>query len=102
MSGWIAVVVAGLGCFLLRFAMIAVTDRYQLPAVLQRCTEYVMPASFAALAAVALSGAGAGGPEPALLVAAAATAAVALRRGPSSAVLCGMFVVWVLPAVGAV
>ena len=99
MSSWLIVLAAGIGCFGLRGAMVALVGRRALPTWLDRAAEFVMPASFAGIGAVALTGAGAGGPQPPVLLAAAITGAVATRRTPPVAVLCGMMVLWLDAAV---
>ena len=96
MSGWIALLFAGLGCFGLRFGVVAVIDRWTLPTWLDRAAGFVMPASFAALCAVSLLAQGGNGPDLALPVAGVATALVGGRRSPALAVACGMAVIWSL------
>ena len=94
MSAWIALAVAGVGCFALRFGVVAVIDRRAMPAWLDRAAGFVMPASFAALCAGALVGSTGDGSGLALPVAGVATGLVASRRSPSVAVVCGMVVLW--------
>ncbi len=93
MSGWTAVVLAGLGSFALRFAIVAVIDRWQMPPWLEQLSGYVMPASFAGLCAAALLAPRVGGSGGAL-AAALVTGTVATRRSPSVALLGGMCTLW--------
>ena len=95
MNAWIAVVVAGLGSFCFRFAVVAVIDRWTVPAWFEHCSRYVSPASFAALAAGALLvPQGGAGPDPVLPAAAVVTVVCARRWNASVAVVAGMLAIW--------
>jgi branched-subunit amino acid transport protein len=102
-STWAAVLLAGLGSYCFRFGVVAMIDRWNVPAWHERSSRYVMPASFAGLAAGALLARHGGtGPDPTLLVAAVATAVVTRRWSPSVGVGAGMVVIWVAQLAGAV
>jgi len=101
MNAWIALVLAGVGCFALRFAAIGAADRWSMPGWLDRASGFVMPASFAALCSGALLGPGSDGAGVGLLVATAVTAGVAMRRSPSHAVASGMVAIWAFDLVAA-
>jgi branched-subunit amino acid transport protein len=102
MSIWLTVLAAGFGSFLFRVSMVAVADRVLLPATLERGTELVAPAAFAALAATAVAGAATGVAltEAIAPLAAVAIAALAVLRTGSShaAILAGMPTLWLLNA----
>ena len=95
MSVWISVLLAGAGCFALRFGIVTLVDRRPLPAWFEPATAFVIPGSLAGLCAVMLiapiTSDGAG---PAVAIAAATTAAVACRRSSAAALACGMVVIW--------
>ena len=81
MNTWIVIVAVGLGSYLFRLSMIILTDRIAMPPYLERASGLVVPAAFAALAAVV-----------------AAVIAV-LRTGSSqAAILVGMPVLWIATA----
>ena len=81
MNTWIVIVAVGLGSYLFRLSMIILTGRITMPPYLERASGLVVPAAFAALAAVV-----------------AAVIAV-LRTGSSqAAILVGMPVLWIATA----
>lgn len=96
MTAWLAVVLAGLGSFGLRFGVVSVIDRFELPAWFERVSGLVMPAAFAGLTAVALAPPFTSAVPTALPVVAAATATVAVARVRSAAwaVAAGMAALW--------
>lgn len=96
MTAWLAVVLAGLGSFGLRFGIVSIIDRYTLPPSFERLSALVMPAAFAGLTAVALATPVSSTLPTALpvLTAAAITIAVARVRSPSWAVAAGMSALW--------
>lgn len=96
MDIWIAVVLAGAGCFTLRFGVVTLVDRRPLPAWFERAGDYVVPGSLAGLCALLLVtpvASGDGGLT--LMVAAMTTAAVSRSRSSAVALTCGMMVIWV-------
>ena len=100
MTAWVAVVLAGLGSFGLRFGVVSIIDRFSLPPTFERLSALVMPAAFAGLTAVALAAPFTGSLTTALpvLTAAAATIAVARLRSPAWAVAAGMSALWLVEA----
>ena len=101
MSIWIAVVLAGLGCFTLRFGVVTLVDRRPLPAWLHRSTDFVVPGSLAGLCALLLvTPIASGGAGLTVVVAAATTTAVARRRSSAVALTCGMAVIWIAGLAG--
>jgi branched-subunit amino acid transport protein len=102
MSVWLTVLAAGFGSFLFRLSMVAVADRLVLPATMERGTELVAPAAFAALAATAVAGAATGvvlTQAVAPLAAVAVAVLAVLRTGSShAAILAGMPTLWLLSA----
>ena len=100
MTAWVAVVLAGLGSFGLRFGVVSIIDRFTLPARIERLSALVMPAAFAGLTAAALSTPLTGALPTALLVLAAAcvTIAVARLRSAAWAVGAGMSALWLVQA----
>ena len=74
---------AGAGCFALRFGIVTLVDRRPLPTWFEPATAFVIPGSLAGLCTVLLiAPITSGGTGPALGVAAATTAVVARRRSP--------------------
>jgi len=51
MNAWLVVLAAGLGSYLFRLSVVTLADRIALPDSLERATELIAPASFAAIAA---------------------------------------------------
>ena len=101
MNAWIAVVLAGLGCFSMRFGVVAFVERRPLPGWFDRATVFVVPASLAGLCALALVvPMVAGGTGTAFALATLTTAVVASRRSSAIALLSGMLVIWVAAAAG--
>jgi branched-subunit amino acid transport protein len=102
MSTWIVIVAAGLGSYLFRLSMIVLFDRITMPAYLQRASELVAPAAFAALAAAgiaaACSGLGITGATAPLAAVAAAVIAVLRTGSPQAAILAGMPALWIATA----
>ena len=80
MNAWTVILAAGLCSYLFRLSMIVLFDRITMPARLQRASELVAPAAFAAMAASGI--ATAWHPSPARRRGAAAVIAV-LRTGSS-------------------
>jgi branched-subunit amino acid transport protein len=102
MNAWTVILAAGLGSYLFRLSMIVLFDRITMPAYLQRASELVAPAAFAALAAAGVAAAcgGLGMTRAAApLVAVAAAVIAVLRTGsPQAAILAGMPALWVATA----
>jgi branched-subunit amino acid transport protein len=102
MNAWLVVLAAGLGSYLFRLSIVTVVDRISMPASVERATELIAPASFAALAATGVASACVGVPPAEALPPLAATvvAVVAVARTGSSyaAVLAGMPTLWVVTA----
>ena len=98
MNAWLVVLAAGLGSYLFRLSVVAMADRITLPPSLERTTELIAPASFAAIAAtgVGTSYLGVAPIEmlPPLAAVAAAVIAVARTGWSYAAVLAGMPVLW--------
>ena len=96
MSVWAAALLAGVGCFTLRFGVVTLVDRRPLPLWVERATAFVVPGSLAGLCAVLLLvPIASGGAGLAVVLAGITTAAVARRRSSAIALLCGMSVVWI-------
>ena len=87
-----------LGSYLFRLSMIVLFDRITMPAFLERASQLVAPAAFAAMAAAGLATAcmGQGTVQAAPSLAAVAAAIIAVLRTGSSqaAILAGMPVFW--------
>jgi branched-subunit amino acid transport protein len=96
MTAWLAVALAGLGSFGLRFGVVSIIDRFTLPPSFERVSALVMPAAFAGLAAVALATPITSAVPAALPVigAAAVTIAIARVRSAAWAVGSGMSALW--------
>lgn len=98
MNAWFVVLAAGLGSYLFRLSVVTLADRITMPASLERATELIAPASFAALAATGIANSFAGvAPLEALPpLAAVGIAVLAVARTGSSyaAVLAGMPALW--------
>ena len=94
MNAWTVILAAGLGSYLFRLSMIVLFERITMPAYLQRASELVAPAAFAALAAAgvaaACSGLGMTGAAAPLAAVAAAVLAVLGTGSPQAAILAGM------------
>ncbi|HZB48497.1 MAG TPA: AzlD domain-containing protein [Mycobacteriales bacterium] len=100
MSVWIAIVLAGLGSYLLRMLPVALLGRFPTPAWLDRAGVLVAPVAFAALAATAVAG-GAGMDTNVLarVVAVTVAAGVAHRTRSTAATLAvGMAALWIASA----
>ena len=89
MSAWIAVIVAGAGCYALRISLVAVLGDRQPSERLVRSASYVMPAAFASLAAAALVHTADAGSAHAVApaIGATVTATVAVRTSSSTTAL---------------
>jgi branched-subunit amino acid transport protein len=102
MNAWTVILAAGLGSYLFRLSMIVLFDRITMPAGLQRASELVAPAAFAALAATGVATAcmGLGVTRAAAPLAAVAAAIIAVLRTGSSqaAILAGMPALWITAA----
>jgi branched-subunit amino acid transport protein len=102
MNAWTVILAAGLGSYLFRISMIVLFDRITMPAYLQRASELVAPAAFAALAAAGVAAAcgGLGITRVAAPLAAVAAAVIAVLRtgSPQAAILAGMPALWVATA----
>jgi branched-subunit amino acid transport protein len=102
MNVWIAIVAVGLGSYLFRMSMVTVVDRVRMPAVLERASELVAPAAFAALATTSVATAclqvGAVQAAPPVVAVAVAVLAVLRTGSPHAAVLAGMPALWVMAA----
>ncbi len=98
MNAWLVVLAVGLGSYLFRLSVVTLADRITMPATLERATELVAPASFAAIAAtgVASSCVGVAPTEALPPLAAVGVAVVAVARTGSAyaAILAGMPVLW--------
>ena len=94
MNAWIVILAAGLGSYLFRLSMIVLFDRITMPARLQRATELVAPAAFAAMAAagIATTCMSLGVARAAAPLAAVAVAVIAVLRtgSPQAAILAGI------------
>src|SRR5262249_4759083 len=82
MNAWTVILAAGLGSFLFRLSMIVLFGRITMPAYLQRASELVAPAAFAAMAAAGLATAcmSLGATRAAAPLAAVAAAVIAVLR----------------------
>jgi hypothetical protein len=102
MNAWTVVLVAGVGCYLLRLSMIG-SERIRLPARLDATATLIAPAAFAAIAITSIASAAlnAGMPHAFAPPAAVAVGAVATARfgSPAAAMLAGMPTFWILMAV---
>ena len=98
MNAWFVVLAAGLGSYMFRLSVVTLADRITMPASLERATDLIAPASFAAIAAtgIANSCVGVSPTEtlPPLAAVAVAVVAVARTGSSSAAVLAGMPVLW--------
>lgn len=103
MTAWLAILVAGALSYAFRLAPAALSGRVQALRRLERVAVYVVPATFAAVAAAGVLGratAGTGALAPVPPVAAVAVAVVVARRTGSSlaAVAAGLPTLWALTA----
>ena len=102
MNAWMVIVAAGLGSYLFRLSMIVLFERITMPAYLQRASQLVAPAAFAALAAsgvaAACGGLGLTGAAAPLIAVAAAVIAVLRTGSAQAAILAGMPALWVATA----
>ena len=55
MNAWLVVLAAGLGSYLFRLSVVTLADRITMPASLERATELIAPASFAAIGATGIA-----------------------------------------------
>lgn len=102
MNAWTVVLAAGLGSYLFRLSMIVLFDRITMPAYLERASQLVAPAAFAAMATAGLVTAcmSLGAAQAAAPLAAVAAAVIAVLRtgSPQAAILAGMPVFWAMTA----
>ena len=102
MNAWTVILAAGLGSYLFRLSMIVLFDRITMPASLERASQLVAPAAFAAMAAAGLATAcmclGAAQAAAPLAAVAAAVIAVLRTGSPQAAILAGLPVFWVTGA----
>jgi len=102
MNAWTVILAAGSGSYLFRLSMIVLFDRITMPASLERASQLVAPAAFAAMAAAGLATAcmSIGAAQAAAPLAAVAAAVIAVLRTGSSqaAILAGLPVLWVTSA----
>lgn len=98
MNAWLVILAAGLGSYLFRLSVVTLADRIAVPAALERATELIAPASFAAIAATSVANSWVGVAPiealPPLAAAGVAVVAVARTGSPYAAVLTGMPVLW--------
>lgn len=101
MNVMMTMVLAGVGTYLLRAALVALPDGVALPSPLTQRLPLIGPAVLAAIVASALVGADRGLPVPAEGLAVVA-AFLAVRRfgNPGVALLVGLPIYWGLSAVG--
>ena len=102
MNAWTVILAAGFGSYLFRLSMIVLFERITMPAYLERASQLVAPAAFAAMAAAGLAAAcmSLGSAQAAAPLAAVAAAVIAVLRTGSSqaAILAGLPVFWVTGA----
>jgi branched-subunit amino acid transport protein len=102
MNAWTVILAAGLGSYIFRLSMIVLFGRITMPAYLQRASELVAPAAFAAMAAASIATAcmSLGITRAAAPLAAVAAAVIAVLRTGSSqaAILAGMPALWITTA----
>lgn len=104
-TAWVAVLTAGVGCYLLRISMVALLDGRQPSTATTRLAGYVMPAAFAALAAAGLFHAAEVGAGDAVItvLGAAVTTLVAIRtKSSNAALMAGLAAAGLATAIGAV
>ena len=101
MNMWAAAVLAGIGCFAMRFGVVALVERRPLPGWFARTSEFVVPGSLAGMCAVLLVvPITSGGAGATVVVAGLTTAGVARRQSSAIALLCGMAVIWTAGLLG--
>ncbi len=97
---WLAIILIGLGTFLLRYVMLAVVGQVQLPARLFEALKFLPPAILAALVLPAIYRHDPQGflPEqPAHLLAGLLAIGIAWKtRNMLATILCGMLAMWIL------
>ncbi len=102
MNAWPVILPAGLGSYLFRLSMIVLFGRITMPASMQRASELVAPAAFAAMAAAGIATVcmGVGITRVAAPLAAVAVAIIAVLRtgSPQAAILAGMPALWIATA----
>ena len=97
MSVWVAILLAGLGTFLLRMLPVALLGRFPAPGWLDRAGILVAPVAFAAMAASAVT---AGATTGAATTARLGAVAVAYRtRSTAATLVTGMATLWIVTAV---
>jgi branched-subunit amino acid transport protein len=102
MNAWLTIILIGLGSLLFRLSMISLADRVRLPERLERASDLVAPAAFAALATTGVATAclqvGAVQATAPLTAVAVAVLAVLRTGSPHAAVLAGMPTLWLVGA----
>jgi len=101
MSAYVAVVVVGIGSYLLRVSMLVLTARTGvIPTVIERAARYAIPVSFAALATDAFAPSIALARTAIAPAAAVVVATIAVRRTRSAhaAILAGLPTLWIVTA----
>jgi len=104
-TAWLSVLIAGVGCYLLRISMVALLDGRQPSAATTRLAVYVMPAAFAALAAGGLLHAAETGADDSVIavVGAAVTMFVAVRtKNSNTALIAGLAAAGLVTVLGTV
>lgn len=104
-TAWLAVLIAGAGCYLLRISLVALLDGRQPSAATTRLAGYVMPAAFAALAAVGLLHIATTSAADAVIavLGAAVTTFVAIRtKNSNAALIAGLAAAGLATALGVV
>lgn len=100
MNAWLTILAIGLGSYLFRLSMVSLVDRVRMPDRLERASDLVAPAAFAALATTSVATAclQAGAVQAAAPLAAVAVAVLAVLRtgSPHAAVLAGMPTLWLV------
>lgn len=104
-TAWLTVLISGAGCYLLRISLVALLDGRQPSAGTTRLAGYVMPAAFAALAAVGLLHTATTSAADALIavLGAAVTTIVAIRtKNSNAALMAGLAAAALATAFGAI
>jgi branched-subunit amino acid transport protein len=102
MNAWTVVLLAGLGCYVLRVSMVA-SDRLRLPTSLEPTFALVAPTAFSALAVTGLAGPLFATPAmsvvtPTIVAAVVGILAVAGTGKPYAAMLTGLPTYWLIAA----
>ena len=103
MSAFVVVVIAGVACYVIRYASLVVLTRWPLPARAERSLRYVAPASVGALLATTMRAdlPVLDGPDAFARIVAILVAAVVVARTQRAflGVVVGLPVVWLLTAI---